>query len=227
MISGGSGITPMLSMTRFMADIGLNYDVCFHHSAQTPVDLIAWQELSLLAHQLPDLHLSYNTSKGSPTSTADGQGFEGRLSSEIIKKICPDLLEREVFVCGPDGYMSATIELLIGLGLPQDKYNQESFSIEPLPVPDDASSASYSIVFAKSGITAEIRGNQTVLDTAEAAGIEVSYSCRAGICGTCKSDIKSGDIQSPNAMGLSDDDSTDGRFLPCCSYAKSDLVVDL
>ncbi len=227
MISGGSGITPMLSMTRFMADIGLNYDVCFHHSAQTPVDLIAWQELSLLAHQLPDLHLSYNTSKGSPTSTADGQGFEGRLSSEIIKKICPDLLEREVFVCGPDGYMSATKELLFGLGLPKDKYNQESFSIEPLPLPDDASSASYNIVFAESGITAEIRGNQTVLDAAEAAGIEVSYSCRAGICGTCKSDIKSGDIQASNAMGLSDEDSTDGRFLPCCSYAKSDLVVDL
>ncbi|MFD2205013.1 MOSC N-terminal beta barrel domain-containing protein [Kiloniella antarctica] len=227
LISGGSGITPMLSMTRFMADIGLNYDVCFHHSAQTPADLIAWQELNLLARQLPGLTLSYNTSKSAPIPTIQEQGFEGRLSSDIIKKICPDLLEREVFVCGPDGYMNATKELLVGLGLSLDRYNQESFSIEPLPIPDDASSASYSIVFAKSGITAEIKGNQTVLDAAEAAGIEVSYSCRAGLCGTCKSDITNGKILAKNALGLSEEDTAKGRFLACCSYAKSNLKVEL
>ncbi len=226
-ISGGSGITPMLSMVRFMADVGLNRDICFHHSAQTPSDLIAWQELSLLARQLPGLKLSYNTSKASPDSDTTGQGYKGRISPELLDNICPDLVERDVFVCGPDGFMRSTQELLLNLGLPEDSYNQESFSIAPLPIPDDMSGASYNIHFSKSGISTEIRGNQTVLDAAEAAGVEVSYSCRAGLCGTCKSGIKKGDVQAPNAMGLSEGDSAEGHFLPCCSYAKSDIEVEL
>ncbi len=227
LLSGGSGITPMLSMVRFIADNGLTQDIFFHHSAQTSNDLIAWEELNHLARQLPNLKLSCNTTKETPDTEIKGQTFEGRLSAQMIEEITPDLLERDVFVCGPGAFMSTAQTLLTGLGLPEENYNQESFNIEPLAVPDDASAATYSILFAKSGVTAEIKGNQTVLDAAEAAGIEVPYSCRAGICGTCKSDVNTGNIHSPNATGLTEEKFANGQFLPCCSYAKSDIEVEL
>ncbi len=227
MISGGSGITPMLSMTRFITDTGLDYDIHFHHSGHTVDDLIAWPELSLLSKQFPELKLSYNTTQGVPSSNLAEHGIKGRISTKILKEVCPDYLERDVFVCGPDQFMATVQRHLMDSGLPEDQYNEESFSIEPTLPPEDGSAASYSIHFSKSGVTAEIKGNQAVLDAAEIAGIDIPYSCRGGLCGTCKSELKNGEITAPNAMALNEEDTKNNLFLACCSFAKSDIEVDL
>ncbi|WP_020594446.1 hybrid-cluster NAD(P)-dependent oxidoreductase [Kiloniella laminariae] len=227
LLSGGSGITPMLSMLRFITDNALDFDIHFHHSARKNCDLVAWQELVLLARQTPGLKLSFNTSQEKPDRSHNCKIFEGRLTRDKLMEICPDLLERSVFVCGPDTFMKATQENLSKLGLPDHQYEQESFTITPLAPPEDAREESYKIHFIKSGITTEIRGNQSVLTVAEASGIDAPYSCRGGICSSCKQQLVNGTITAPNAMGLSKEEIDNGFFLPCCSFPKSDLSIDI
>ncbi|MCZ4281056.1 hybrid-cluster NAD(P)-dependent oxidoreductase [Kiloniella laminariae] len=227
LLSGGSGITPMLSMLRFITDNALDFDIHFHHSARRNCDLVSWQELTLLARQVPGLKLSFNTSQEKPDTSHSNKVFEGRLTRDKLIEVCPDLLERSIFVCGPDAFMKTAQEDLRILGLPDDQYEQESFSIVPLAPPEDARGESYKIHFTKSGVTTEIKGNQTVLTVAEASGIDAPYSCRGGICGTCKQLLVSGSIAAPNAMGLSNEEVDTGFFLPCCSFPRSDLSVDI
>lgn len=229
LLSGGSGITPMLSMARFIADTGLDLNVHFHHSAHTAADLIAWEELTLMAKQLPGLTLSCNLSRASGDAPMGLPVYSGRISAGLLQEVCPDLLEREVFVCGPDGFMASAKDVLLTLGLPEENHHEESFTIDAVeaPVIEEGAQSSYQVSFTNSNITVEVAANQSILSAAEAAGITVDYSCRSGLCGTCKSNLVSGEITAPDAQGVTSAEEEAGKFLPCCSFARSDLEVAL
>ena len=226
LLSAGSGITPMLSIARYITDLSLNIDIQFHHSARTDEDLICFEELQLLATQHDNLHLSCNFTRQSDAANCDIVHFSGRLSTDMLNQFSSDLLEREVFVCGPDEFMTNAQMLLTQLNLPGSQYHQESFVIDVAPPEHDASNRTYKVNFLQSGIEVQISGDQTILEAAEEAGITPDYSCLAGICGTCNSKLVNGELHAPNAMAIDTEDGS-GDFLPCCSYARSDLEVNL
>lgn len=65
---------------------------------------------------------------------------------------------------------------------------------------------------------------KTILEQLESQGHSINYQCRSGYCGSCRCKKKSGDIeydQEPIAF------INDGDFLPCCSHAKSDLLITI
>ena len=226
LLSAGSGITPMLSIARYITDLSLNIDIQFHHSARTDEDLICFEELQLLAAQHANLYLSCNFTRQSDVANCDIDHFFGRLSTDMLNQFSSDLLEREVFVCGPDEFMTNAQMLLTQLNLPGSQYHQESFVIDVAPPEHDASNRTYKVNFLQSGIEVQISGDQTILEAAEEAGITPDYSCLAGICGTCNSKLVNGELHAPNAMAIDTEDGS-GDFLPCCSYARSDLDVNL
>ncbi len=226
LLSAGSGITPMLSIVRYITDLSLNIDIQFHHSARTDEDLICFEELQLLATQHANLHLSCNFTRQSDAVNCDIVHFSGRLSTDMLNQFSSDLLEREVFVCGPDEFMTNAKMLLTQLDLPGSQYHQESFVIDIAALEHDATNRTYKVNFLQSGIEVEISGDQNILAAAEEAGITVDYSCLAGICGSCNSKLVNGEVHAPNAMAIDTEDGS-GDFLPCCSYARSDLDVNL
>lgn len=226
LLSAGSGITPMLSILRYIADSALNIDVHFHHSAKTVADLICLSEIQHLLKRLVNAQLSVNFTRQHKGNISPIDNSIGRIDSKILIKHCPDLIERDVFVCGPDAFMQVAKSALVALGLPQAQYDQESFNIDASE-PESNDSNVYKIKFTSSDLEVEIGANQTVLEAAEAAGIYPDYSCLAGICGTCNSQLVSGKIHAPNARVLDEEDINNGEFLPCCSYARSDLEVAL
>lgn len=226
LLSAGSGITPMLSIARYITDLSLNIDIQFHHSARSDEDLICFDELQLLATQHANLHLSCNFTRQSDTANCGTEHYLGRLSTEMINQFSSDLLDREVFVCGPDEFMTNAKMLLTQLGLAGSQYHQESFVID-IAVPEhDVTNRTYKVNFLQSGIEVEISGEQSILAAAQEAGISPDYSCLAGICGSCNSKLVNGKVHAPNAMAIDMDDGS-GDFLPCCSYARSDLDVNL
>jgi ferredoxin len=147
----------------------------------------------------------------------------------MLNQMCPDLLSRDVFVCGPDNFMKNAQQQLTELGLAPEQYDQESFVIggDQSQETAESSKSSYKVNFVESGIEVEVDSEQTILEAAEAAGIYPDYSCLAGVCGSCNSQLLAGDIHAPDARALDDEDKANGEFLPCCSYARSDLQVDL
>lgn len=124
-ISAGSGITPMMSMARWVQDTLADCDVVFLHSARTPEDIVFRTELEAITAQLPNFRLAVTVTQ--PSSKYAWMGLTGRISQSMLDLVVPDLLDRAVYVCGPEGFMQGIRSLLESLQFPMQNYKEESF----------------------------------------------------------------------------------------------------
>ncbi|SIT48125.1 Ferredoxin [Paraburkholderia ribeironis] len=232
-LSAGSGVTPLMSMTRSSVDLGQDRDIVFVHSARTPADIVFRDELHRLARQSPNLRRFF-VCEG-VGDEPDWSGGTGRLSLELLSKWVPDYLEREVFTCGPAGYMSAVRALLREGGHNPERYHQESFDITegvaPAPViadaPANAPQTSFTVKLSRTSRSFTMSGSETVLSAAKKAGIKIASSCSQGVCGTCKTKVLEGAVDMHHNGGIRDREVQKGFRLLCCSKPTSDLVLDL
>ncbi|HDR8925050.1 hybrid-cluster NAD(P)-dependent oxidoreductase [Burkholderia vietnamiensis] len=235
-LSAGSGVTPLMSMTRAAIDLGLNRDIVFVHSARTPDDIIFRDELDRLSAEADGLKVIH-VCEG-VGSEVDWRGLTGRLSLELLQKHVPDYRDREVFTCGPSGYMNAAKELLVQGGHDPARYHQESFNfaetVEPTvevigasQTAGEAGDCTYTVRLAKSGKTFPMSGAETVLVAARKAGVPLPSSCSQGICGTCKTVVLEGTVDMHHNGGIRQREIDKGLRLMCCSRPTSDLVLDL
>ncbi len=84
----------------------------------------------------------------------------------------------------------------------------------------------FTIRFTTSGRDVPCAPGQTVLEAAELAGLKLPFSCREGMCATCKSLLVSGEIDMQHRGGIRSKEIAAGKFLPCCSRPLSNLVVE-
>ena len=124
-LSGGSGITPLMSMARAYHDLVLPRDIVFVHFARTPADIIFRAELELMARNLPSFRFVPVCESDSPGER--WAGFSGRVSPPLLRLIAPDFLEREVMVCGPAPFMAAVRGILAGAEFDMARHHEESF----------------------------------------------------------------------------------------------------
>ncbi|CAB3789507.1 3-ketosteroid-9-alpha-monooxygenase, ferredoxin reductase component [Paraburkholderia ultramafica] len=127
-LSAGSGITPLMSMSRAHHELGEDSDIVFVHSARTPDDIIFARELDLIASNQAHFRTAFVCERiGARTNWPGVTGF---LTLPLLKLIAPDFLEREIFTCGPAPYMQAVRKLLDEGGFERSHYHEESFSFE-------------------------------------------------------------------------------------------------
>ena len=222
-IAAGSGVTPLHAMTAFLWEQGESPDISLIAVARRPSDLIFRKRLEFMASRSPGLKLHFVVGKEDPFDV--WTGYRGRFNMLMLGLMAPDYLERDVYCCGPEGFMDAVREMLITIGFDMDRYHQENFhaaarTVDEVPIahdhiPDDATQAE--IVFAKSGVTATAAETDTILQIARASGLNIASGCNFGVCGTCKVRKISGDVQMVHSGGISDDDIADGFILACCS----------
>lgn len=249
-LSAGSGITPLMSMSRAHHELGDDADIVFVHSARTPDDIIFARELDLIASNQANFRTAFVCERvGARTNWPGVTGF---LSLPLLRLIAPDYLDREVFTCGPAPYMKAVRDLLDEGGFDRKHYHEESFSFEtiaevasqlttahvadaiatdgelvetsnfaPAPV-----NTTYKVAFAKSRREIECGSGEHVLDAAKKAGVRLPSSCTQGMCGTCKVKLVSGEVAMKHAGGIRQREIDQGMVLLCCSKPLSDLVVD-
>ena len=125
LISAGSGITPMMSMSRWLCDTVSQVDIVFLHSARSPEDIIFRQELEMMTSRYPNFKLAITVTR--PVPGQPWYGYTGRINETILPAIAPDYKERTVYVCGPNPFMEATKELLQKIDFPMENYYEESF----------------------------------------------------------------------------------------------------
>lgn len=232
-VSAGSGITPMMSMLRWLNDCAPWTDVVFVNCARRPEEIIFRKELELLGSHMPGLSLGFMIEERS--SRESWFGHMGRIDAVRLPLLSPDFHEREVFCCGPDPFMRAVRGMLEAAGFDMARYHQESFGAPPAeaqpPLITEAGDASPSeaampIRFTDSDIAGQCVAGQTVLQAARAAGVRISAACEFGLCGTCRVRKISGEVEMNHNGGILDEEIAAGYILACCSKPLGALEIE-
>lgn len=234
-LSGGSGVTPLMSMTRALHDLASDADVVFVHCARTPADVLFAEELTLMARNMPKLRLAIVCENHTPGSNY--AGHLGRLDGARLAHIAPDFMQRSVYTCGPAPFMGAVRTLLGATGFDMQQYAEESFAFETLHAPTEQASPpalepvasgvrSYTVQLQKTQQSFSCREDQTILQAAGEAGVRLPSSCSSGACGTCKTHKLAGKVEMKHAGGIRQREIDQGWMLPCCSKPSSDVTLD-
>jgi ferredoxin-NADP reductase len=223
LIAAGSGITPMISMLRYIDDLRLATPVTLLYFVRNAADIICQNELARLGRSLPNFKYEVCLSRPDPT----WKGQCGHLTAEFISQHVIALDSPTFFLCGPNGFMDTARQILSALGVKQDRILQESFGESKRPMetrpleahPVDA------VVFIHSEKVCQVSAGSTLLDLAERNDVQIPYGCRQGLCGTCATRVLSGTVQMEVEDGLTAEQKNAGYVLPCVSRAKGTVVV--
>lgn len=203
LLSGGSGVTPVMSMLRDLAARGAIADVVFIHYARSRADVIFVAELSRLAARHAGLRLLFCVD----------DGFAAARFAELV----PDFAERDTFLCGPPAMMERAEKLWAGSA----RLRRERFAA---PVPQ-AATASVQVSLTRSGKTLAVSGQGSLLEQLEAAGERPQYGCRMGICHTCRCRKQAGTVENLLTGAVS---SAPDEDIQLCIWApRSDLELGL
>lgn len=195
LVSGGSGITPTMSMSRALHDLSRGLDVVFVHASRTPGDIIFADELALLARCNPGFRYAVICEQRGPA--ASYAGWLGRLNASVLQAMAPDLLEREVFCCGPAPFMTAVREMLPNLGYPMDQYREESFTFDT-SVP----TSEFAQVHSESQSSAGVSPPEIVLPVSTGVSSGAVAEIESGLIAETSNTISTGQLAAPTAFAI-------------------------
>ena len=227
LISGGVGVTPMMSAARYLTKRSWRHDIYFVYSVREEADIIFREELEYLQRRYPNLHVIIAVGQ----NASDERYVKGRITREVLAARIPELPTRRVHICGPPPMMDAVKEMLIGLGVPTDQIRTEVFigketAAQPLATVPAAEAKVAVVTFARSRRTTMMPPTKTVLEASEDVGVSIEYSCRVGICGVCRVKLLSGAVTMEVEDGLEPGDKSKHIILACQAKSTADLSVD-
>lgn len=237
LLAGGVGITPLMSMLRHALESEPTRRVTLFYSVRRVEDIAFHDELNLLSKRHDHVQVVIAISDGSP-----GPGhFPGNISESLVTTMVPDVAHAVCLICGPQPMMDAMVAMLTATGVPRSQIRFEVFQAAvaastrtaappTVEAPDDPggdepSEATHAITFARSQHTTTMDASQTLLEAAEDCGAEIPSLCRAGVCGTCRTRIISGDTNCTSTV-LDDEDRAAGYVLACVTQVASNCTVD-
>lgn len=205
--TGGSGITPVMSMLRTLDRRATMSDVVHVHAAPARDAAIFRQERLAMCDRHAALRL---------VEHFDDE--DGRFEAARLAEVCPDWEERQAWVCGPPSMLEAAEAHWGRAGL-SDRLHLEHFSTELT-----TSAEGGHVVFARSGKQVDADGATTLLEAGEAAGVPMPFGCRMGICHTCVVPLQQGRVKD-----LRDGAEFEGHqgVQTCITAAAGDCVLDI
>jgi ferredoxin-NADP reductase len=222
MIAAGSGITPIMSMLRYIDDLCISAHVTLIYCVRTQADVFFKTELTHLQSRLKTFRYIQVLSQPDP----DWRGQSGRLTRETIEREIENRASSTFFLCGPPPFMDHTRQLLESLQVDRSAILQESFGGAPDTPQAGVVAAPAQVEFVRTGKICNSSPEQTVLETAEINALSIPYGCRQGSCGTCATRLLSGNVRMERAEGLSEELKVQGYILPCVSRPLGDIKLD-
>jgi ferredoxin-NADP reductase len=210
LVSGGSGITPVMSMLRTLCDEGQSGEIDFLHYARTEADWLYEAEVRDLARRHPGVDVAYRVTRGRAG---------GRLSPEAFGEVDGSTWAA---VCGPPSLIDAARRAWIERGGDEQRFLAETFTPPTLSVTGEA--ADGTLRFLRSDRNAPIVGG-TLLEQAEAAGLSPEFGCRMGICHTCTCRKAAGAVRNVRTGQVSDEEDEDIQL--CISVPAGDVALEL
>ncbi len=207
-ITAGSGITPVMSMLRTLVRRGQLGDIAHVHSAPTSSDVLFADELA----QLADRHGGYRLQLRSTRT-------EGRLDLARLDDVVPDWRERQAWVCGPEPMLAAAERTWTAEGM-SERLHLERFAASRIAVHGSGGT----VEFARAGKTASVDAATSLMDAGEAAGVQMPFGCRMGICQSCVVGLLDGHVRD---LRTGVEHEPGSRVQTCVSAPSGDCVLDV
>lgn len=235
--ASGCGITPVLSLVKSVLaeEPGSHFIVFFGN--QTAARAMFLEELLGLKNRyLERLAVHFVMSR----EPQDGELFNGRIDAAKLGAFADNLFSPKMthafFLCGPGAMMEEVTSGLTILGVESNRIHVEHFSVDTVahserPVPAARVSAgSAEVIVIMDGrrrTFTMVQGDETLLEAAGASGIELPYSCCAGVCSTCRTKVIAGEVVMEENYALETSEVAEGYVLACQSRpVTSKLVLD-
>lgn len=202
LVSGGSGITPVMSMLRTLCDEGPDREIRFLHYARTAADWLYQREVADLTARHPAMSVEY-------VATREG----GR---RVSQPALGPLDDATVAVCGPPQLIEAVREIA------GDAVLAETFTPPTLAVTGEA--ADGTLRFLRSDRIVPV-GEGTLLEQAESAGLSPEFGCRMGICRTCTCRKAAGAVRNVLSGNVSHEEDEDIQL--CVSVPAGDVALEI
>jgi ring-1,2-phenylacetyl-CoA epoxidase subunit PaaE len=234
-IAGGSGITPILSIMKTVLAREPKSRFTLIYSNRRPSTTMFKEEIEDLKNRyLTRLSLHHVFTQ----EHVDAPLYAGRLNRAKLGEFFATVIDPKqidhAFVCGPYQMNDEVEAALRDAGLPAEAIHIERFGA-PLPPaeamrhearPEDADNARIEIV--RDGFRREIvfrKSDPSILDAAAAAGMDVPYSCKSGVCSTCRAKVLQGQVRMDRNFALEKAEVEAGFVLTCQSHPLTDKVV--
>jgi ferredoxin-NADP reductase len=207
-LTGGSGITPVMSMLRTLVRRNQVTDVIHLHSAPTESDVIFAGELAELGSAHDGYKLRLRTTR-----------TQGRLDLSRLDDEVPDWRERQTWACGPESMLDDAERVWAAAGI-ADRLHLERFAVSKAA----AHGQGGTVEFARSGKTLTVDGATPLMDAGEQVGIRMPFGCRMGICQSCVVGLLEGHVRDLRTGAEKEPGS---RVQTCISAASGDCVLDV
>lgn len=238
--AAGSGITPILSILASTLEEQTESKFTLVYGNRRMDSVMFNEALQDLKDRYPNrltlIHVLSRQAQEVPL-------LEGRIDEAKVKEIVSSLLPAasmdEVFICGPEAMIEATEKALLEVGLPARNIRTERFTsptLEALPVdarkqvvlghePESKGDVSLTVVLDGKMHQMQMSTTDKILDVALAAGLDLPYSCKGGVCCTCRAKVMQGSVVMEKNFTLEKWEAEQGFVLSCQAKPTSKEVV--
>jgi len=233
--AAGSGITPLLSLikTTLAAEPLCEFTLFYGNRASGTV--MFREELAALK----DAYLTrFNLVHVLSREAQDIELLHGRIDRAKADALLAHWVDLDrvdvVYVCGPDGMMRAVADALKARGFPEARIKIERFATSipkhehkagKAPEPGHAECEVTAILDGATKTFTLRKGQESILEAGLKAGVELPYSCKGGVCSTCRAKLTSGEVDMDVNYALEDYEVARGFVLTCQSYPATDKVT--
>ena len=234
-VAGGSGITPILSIVKAVLEGDANTRVTLLYGNRQTGSTMFKEELEDLKNRhLTRLAIHTVFSREAMDSPLSCGRLDGDKVATFLRLAGGAAAVDEAFVCGPHAMNDEVEAALLTAGVAAERIHIERFGIPPsaadatLHAPKEGDATTARIAIVRDGLTREIGfqpTDESILAAASRAGMDVPYSCKSGVCATCRAKLVEGQVRMDRNFALERADLDAGFVLTCQAHPLTERVV--
>ena len=228
LFAGGSGITPVYSIILSLLEKEPNSKILLIYANRNLSSIIFKKELEKLVTDYPGRitteHLIDDLTSA-PANNYHNQRLDPKLLDKLLEQNNIAYNEGKFMLCGPQGFMDSTVEILENKSVLKHNIMLEAFTADLSKMENEAVEQS-TVTIKGVGFETPIQVSKgkTILQAALDQNMEIPYSCRSGMCSSCKAKCTSGQVKMLDGHLLPENEMADGYILTCIAFPSSEAV---
>jgi ring-1,2-phenylacetyl-CoA epoxidase subunit PaaE len=232
--AAGSGITPILSIIASVLNEESRSRFALFYGNRTQGTTMFIDDLFALKNRFPErLQLHFLFSREEQEFDIASGRLDDHKVRELVDRFCSGTSPDEAFVCGPDTMINTVVTALLDLGMTEESVHAERFGVPrksgtapPISKATSTDLAKVTVVMDGHKKSFEMpRAGTNIVDAAAEQGVELPYSCKGGVCATCRTHVQKGEVEMATNYGLEPWEVEKGFVLACQCTPVSDEIL--